>query len=355
MERNRWLSIVLRTGLIVLFFWMIRTIAVPIALGALFALLLSPLAAKIAPKLGRASRFTPMFLTVGALVLVVIPFVFFVVEAVQSINEFLARDWSPTIQRLQAFLTNGIDIRGRSIHIGGEQLQTAIETIGQRLAAYAATAAGNAAAGLPVVILDVFLFAVGLYYFLRDGEALVQWMHRLSPFPRSQTQELFSSVRETVNGAILGLIATALVQGGLTLVALYIFGVPNAFLLGVLATVLSFLPILGTTPVTIGSAIYLFVIGRIGPGIGMLVAAMLIGVSDNIVRPWVQSSRTSTHPLIALLGIFGGLELFGAAGIFLGPVVAAMAIWTIDNYAKLHPGYPELPPASVEPDAKDGS
>jgi predicted PurR-regulated permease PerM len=60
------------------------------------------------------------------------------------------------------------------------------------------------------------------------------------------------------------------------------------------------------------------------------------------------------HPLIVLLGIFGGLELFGAAGVFLGPVVAAMAIWTIDNYAKLHPPHPEVPPPQA-PDAPGAS
>jgi predicted PurR-regulated permease PerM len=189
---------------------------------------------------------------------------------------------------------------------------------------------------IPAFLVGLFLFAVALFYGLQDGTKLGRWLFRLSPFPQQQTRELFTSVRETVNGALLGLIATALVQGGLTMLALYIFGVPNAFLLGILATILAFTPIIGTVPVTVGSAAYLFMMGRTGAGVGMLVAALIIGVSDNVVRPWVQSTSTSMHPFIALLGIFGGIELFGAAGVFLGPIVAAMAIWTIETYAKLH-------------------
>ncbi|MDI1449261.1 AI-2E family transporter [Polyangium sp. 6x1] len=353
MDRDRWLSVVLRTALLVLFFWMIRTIVVPIVLGGLFALLLSPLAEKVKPRLGRAARYTPVLFTFGTIILVVIPFVFFTIEAIQSISEFLARDWTPTIERFQSFLTEGIDIRGRSIHIGGPQLQTAIQNIGQRAAAIAASAAGGMAAALPVLILNLFLFGVSLYYLLRDGGKLVGWMHRLSPFPPNQTRELFASVRETVNGAILGILATAVVQGSLTLLALNVFGVPNAFLLGVLAALLSFIPLVGTTPVTVGSTIYLFVTGHIGGAIGMAVSAVIIGLSDNVVRPWVQSSSTRMHPLIALLGIFGGLELFGPVGVFLGPVIAAMAVWTVDTYAKLHPPRREAkaPPtdASVPP------
>jgi predicted PurR-regulated permease PerM len=40
------------------------------------------------------------------------------------------------------------------------------------------------------------------------------------------------------------------------------------------------------------------------------------------------------HPLIALLAVFGGLEVFGFAGVFLGPVVAACALWALDVYGR---------------------
>ena len=195
--------------------------------------------------------------------------------------------------------------------------------------------AGNMARALPGQIVDLFLFLLALYYFLRDGGKLAVWLMRLSPFPRHDTEELFASIRETVNGAILGLCATSAVQGGLTMAALYIFKVPGAFLFGIVATVLPSSH--GRhRAVTIGSIIYLLANGRGGAAAGMAVAAVIIGLSDNIVRPWVQSAHSGhIHPLVVLLGIFGGLELFGAAGVFIGPIVAAMAIWTVDTYAHI--------------------
>ena len=104
MERDRWLSVALRTALLVLFFW---TLLVPIAMGGLFALLLSPLAEKLRPRLGRAERFTPVLFTFGTIVLVVIPFVFITVEVIQSISEFLARDWTSTSTRPPRSATSG--------------------------------------------------------------------------------------------------------------------------------------------------------------------------------------------------------------------------------------------------------
>ena len=144
---------------------------------------------------------------------------------------------------------------------------------------------------------------------------------------------------------IIGQLATSAVQGGLTTLALYLFDIPSALMFGIIATLLSVLPLIGTTPVTLGAAVYLLASGRPGAAAGMAVAAALIGLSDNVVRPWVQSTNAQMHPLLTLLAIFGGIELLGAAGVFLGPVIAAMAIWTIDLYAGSHWKRPsEAPP-----------
>jgi predicted PurR-regulated permease PerM len=123
------------------------------------------------------------------------------------------------------------------------------------------------------------------------------------------------------------------VQGALTTGALLLFGVPGALALGVLAALLTFVPVVGTAPVTVGAVIYLLAVQRWAAAAGMVVAAVVIGVSDNVVRPWVQSASSPLHPLLVLLSIFGGLRVFGVAGVFLGPVVAALAVWALRVYA----------------------
>lgn len=332
---DRWLSVVLRTFFLGLFLWMIHWLLIPIILGGLLALILYPLQKKLAPKLGRAGRFTPAILTLVALLLGVIPFVIFGLKAVSTVSQFFAQDWNQTFQKAQTFIadkTSGINER---FHIDIGSLRGQAESVAKNVGGSAAAWLGGVARGVPSYIVDVFLFALALYFFLRDGRALTRWLLKLAPFPREDTEELFASIHNTVNGAILGMVVTAGVQGALTLLALYIFGIPGAFLLGIIATVLAVIPMIGTTPVTFGAAIFLFVSGRIGAGIGMSIAAAIIGLSDNVIRPWVQSSRGEMHPLIVLVAIFGGIEAFGTAGIFIGPVVAAMALWIIDAYADI--------------------
>jgi predicted PurR-regulated permease PerM len=338
------LSLALRAALPLFFLWMIRDELVPIVLAALFAMLLAPVRARLARRLGRFGRFSSAIVTIATIVGVVIPFVFIAARVAISINTFVSGGLTDVLGKLQAFGAQHLSFVGNLVPV--EKLRDAAVSMAQRIGTAVAGFAAGVASELPGQIVDLFLFVLALYYFLRDGARLVRWLASLSPFGAADTEALFASIRETVHGAIFGQLATSAVQGGLTTLALWIFHVPGALLFGLIATLLSVVPMVGTTPVTVGAAIYLFAAGRPAAALGMAVAAGVIGVSDNLVRPWVQSVQTKMHPLLTLLGIFGGIGVFGAAGVFLGPVVAAVAVWAIELHARLH-GHPANDAANV--------
>jgi predicted PurR-regulated permease PerM len=337
MEKNdRWLALALRATLLGLFVWMVKGILIPIALGGLFALLLYPIEARLWRRFGKHGGLIPLGLTLGSLVLVVLPLLLLSMRFASALDDFLRRDWTETAPRIQRFVDEKLIAYGKDLHVDADKLRESTESLVRQIGGGLANLVTGAATAVPGYLIDLFLFIIALYYFLRDGRRLARWLTRLSPFDPPDTEELFASIRETVNGAILGLIVTAGVQGALTTLALYICQVPGALVFGVMATLLAlFIPMMGTAPVTIGAIIYLVIVQRTGAAIGMAIAAVIIGLSDNVIRPWVQSSSTKMHPLLVMLGIFGGLEMWGAAGIFIGPIVAAMAVWTIDTYVHL--------------------
>lgn len=337
MERNeRWLSVALRVAPLILFVWMVRSELVVVALGGLFALLLDPWKRRLSRRSPWLARQAPTLLTVGSIFLVVIPLVFVAARVVVSAQSFLAGGLGDIAGRLQTFAAEHFAGLAERLDLPVESLRSGAVNLAQRIGGSIAGLASGVASSLPGQIVDLFLFVLALFYFLRDGAALVRWLMRLSPFPEHDTDELFASIRDTVYGAIVGQLATSMVQGGLTLIALYFFKIPGALMFGIIAMLLSVVPLVGTTPVTVGAAVYLLASGRLGAAAGMIVAAGVIGISDNVVRPWVQSSQSRMHPLVTLLAIFGGLEVLGAAGVFLGPVIAAIAIWTIELYADRH-------------------
>lgn len=322
--------------LIGLFLWLVRGILVPIVLGGVFALLMSPLHEKLARRFGEKRRkWASALLSFGLVVLVLLPLVFIVIQAVGSVDDLMERDWSKTIAGLERTAVRALDTVAGTIGMDTAKVKEEVSG-GIRAAAGAVTgAAGAIAAYIPNLLLEAFLALVAFYYFLRDGTRLSGWLIRVLPFKPEETEELFSSVHNTVNGAILGSILSAAAQGTLITLLTWILGVPGPLVLGVTGFVLAFVPIFGTMPITVGCTLYFFFSGEVGRGIVMGIFAVVIGNVDNVLQPLVQSAHGKMHPLLVLLGIFGGLNAFGPAGIFIGPIIAAMAIWTIDTYAAL--------------------
>lgn len=326
---RRWPRILLRVALLILFLWVCLDLFNATILGGLFAIVLHPWHVKLRHRIPRLS---PLLLTIAAVLLVILPLAFAVTQAMLTASEMLGGDPKEAISNAQDQAVNKLAQIAREYNISAGSARDFAADVGRRVGNAAGALLGMMAKGLPSFLIDLFIFVVSLFYFIRDGDRLTEWLKETVPFERVQTGELFGAINDTVRGAILGTIAVAVVQGALTLIALLSLGVPGAFLWAMVAAFFSLVPVFGTAPVTISAAIYLFSSGEPVKGGIMVAAAFLIGFSDNIVRPWVQSSRGHMHPLLALLSIFGGINVFGPFGIFIGPVVAAMAIWAIESY-----------------------
>jgi predicted PurR-regulated permease PerM len=335
-KRDRWLANTLRVGLIGLFVFLVRETLLPVILGGLFALLLSPVRDRLARRLGpRRGKHAAVVLTLLAIVVVVLPSVAVVFELVSTVDELVQRDWTDALTAIDEQVAELLASTGQHLQIDPAPIRRELDRGLRTLAGLVTSYLGTFAGALPGLVIDIFLFVVSLYYFLRDGAALTAWLVKVLPFAPDETGELFRSIHNTVNGAILGTIVSASAQGLLVLVAAWVLGVPGPVLLGVFAVLLAFVPIVGTIPITVGMTLYLFFTGSTGFAMAMVVSAVIIGNVDNVILPWIQSAHGRMHPLLVLLGIFGGLGAVGPAGIFIGPVVAAMAIWTIDTYAEL--------------------
>ena len=323
---SRWLSIVLRAVVVLLFLWMARAYLPAVLLGGALAVVLDPVQRRLERRMRRGAA--AFLLTLAVLIAAVVPLAILAFRAAIALQTFLTEQWATTAAQLRTYLGDTGPLA--SLGFDGEDISTAADSIVRNLAGGLARLAANAVGAVPGQIISLFLLCASVYYLLADRERVVRWLRQALPFSELDTGELMRTVRETIKGVILGVFATAFVQGGLTALALLVLGVPAAFALGVIAGLLSIVPLLGTTPVTVGAVIYLATVGRTEAALVMAVAAVVIGVSDNLVRPYLMHVATPhQHPLLILLGVFGGVAAFGAAGVFLGPILAALAAWAV--------------------------
>jgi len=186
---------------------------------------------------------------------------------------------------------------------------------------------------------NAFKFAVTvttLFFFYLDGERLIDQMQRLTRvvFPSAQG-DLLPYVGSVVRAVVFGLLGTALAQGVIAGIGFALFGVPSPVALGALTSVGSFVPV-GPALLWGGATLWLVVNGHVGAALGMaLWGAGLVSTIDNVLRPILISGGETRIPfLLVFFGVLGGLLAFGMLGLFVGPVVLAVAFALIADFAR---------------------
>ena len=184
----------------------------------------------------------------------------------------------------------------------------------------------------------VLMFLLALFvafFFYVYGEPIAGrlrlLLHRIAG---AQADQLIIVTGATVRGVVYGILGTAVVQGILTAIGLWVSGVPRAVLLGCVAGLLSVLPI-GAPVIWIPASIWLMSTGHLGWGIFLGVYGIgAISGSDSLIRPWFISRGAQLPFLLTVLGVLGGALAFGLLGIFLGPVLLGIGYTLVNEWAR---------------------
>src|SRR5579884_767100 len=203
-------------------------------------------------------------------------------------------------------------------------------------------------------ILDTIVVAVLSIYLLVDGKRVTDWLRNNLPTAQEGRMRFFlNTLQRVVGGYIRGQLILSALIGVLVGVTMTIFHVPYAVLLGVLAFVLEFIPVLGT--LTSGAICVLIALTQ-GWLIAVLVLAYFIVVhiiEGDVVGPRIVGKAVGLHPAVALVALIAGAELFGIWGAVLASPIAgllqALFIAIYQNWRETHPEqFPNAPKSAVE-------
>jgi predicted PurR-regulated permease PerM len=191
------------------------------------------------------------------------------------------------------------------------------------------------------VVTDLFLgVAVSLfllYYFLKDGDELDIWLQATVPLPAAIYAELKDSVEDVVRAVLASHILIAVIQGAVAGLGLVVTGIPNPIFWTVIMIILAVLPIIGSFMVWGPAAVYLVSIDQpIAGGLLFIYGLTVVSISDDFLRPIIidRYSETRINPSAIILGVLGGLYLFGFIGIFFGPVIIGSVRAVLDVYRR---------------------
>jgi len=176
-------------------------------------------------------------------------------------------------------------------------------------------------------LLELSLVFYVLFFFLRDRELILTSISSLSPLSQSEMDDLFIRISDTIHATVYGTFAISAVQGILGGLMFWWLGLPAPFLWGLMMSLLAIVPILGAFVIWAPAAIFLALEGQWGSAITLaLWGSLVVGTIDNLLRPMIVGNRLKLHTVLIFLSVVGGLILYGAAGLILGPVTLTITI-----------------------------
>jgi predicted PurR-regulated permease PerM len=317
--------LVLLSAVLVLTVLMVLPYVLAVLMGGILALLSQPVLQWLT-RHHVPTRVAAAMVVLGMVLVLMAPLAFLVTKAIQqgiTLGHNLAE--------------GGVSVRSLLDHVSGwAPIETligspdAVETQARRWMQSAGTSATativGLAAHLPNILLQLALASIACFFLLVDGHRLRGWLTDKIPIAADVRVQVVQSFQETAISVIWATLAAAAAQSVVMLLSYLTLGVPAAFLAAGATFLFAWIPLVGSSPVWLTGAIYLYAQDALLKAILMVVLGLLAGLVDNVVRPLILQGRSKMHPLVSLVAIFGGIEMFGLIGIFLGPILAAVLI-----------------------------
>jgi predicted PurR-regulated permease PerM len=312
--------------------------ALPMTWAAFLAFLLFPLNVRWRRRF-KGKTLAATVLTILAPIVILLPLSALSVEFVSQISALLRRvqratadmdiktfsdlQQFPWIARINTWLEAHADISAEQLQ---SWLVSGTKEVMQRAAGWGGSLFLGALGSLLAFAIMLFL----LFFFLRDGDTMMERARRLIPLAEDRKERLFTQLSAVTRAIVFGTTVTALLQGLLIGIGFAFAGLPTPVVFGVLAALLSLLPVGGSAFVWVPAAIWLFIDRRWGAGIFILIWGCLLGGLDQLLRPLLISGRARVSALAVFIGVLGGIPAFGAIGVILGPVLLCLVLALIE-------------------------
>jgi len=340
---NQVASSIILGVLIVLAFLLIKPMLLAIIFGFILAFIFLPLQRKLLRCTN--SKTLSAFIVLLLLVAVVIIPLWFITPVLlkQSIQIFIASQEMDLVGPIKEIFPSLFSIETIS-----NELTNVIYSSITKLTNSAMSTFSSLILNFPTIALQLLVTLFVFFFTLRDGNKLVDYLQSILPFPKKIEKSLFKSTEDITFSVLYGQVIIGILQGLLVGIGFFIFGVNNALFLTLLAAIAGILPIIGTAIIWLPVAIFLLVKGNIGAFIGISVFGLLSSLSENTVKPAFVAKRTNVNSAIILLGMIGGLIMFGIIGVILGPLVLSYLLIVLEVYRDKR-----IPGALIEPEKKD--
>lgn len=323
------------TGSLIVVFFVVKPFLTALVLAAVFAFLFQPIYTKFLKFTKGRKSLSAFATTILAIVLVILPILFLstlILKESAGLYQTLATGEKGNVVSMAETVLNQvrqiIPIQADFQLNVGQYLQQGLEKLIQHL--------GGIFSSFAKMLLNTFVFLTALYFLLKDGIKLKEYVVTLSPLDDKDDNFIVTRLESAVSATVKGNLTIGLIQGILTGIGFALFGVPNAVLWGSVAAIMALVPGIGTALVILPAVIYLIFTENTFVGIGLLTWGLVaVGLIDNFLGPKLIGRGMQLHPLVVFISVLGGLAFFGPLGFLLGPLFMSICMALLDIHSSL--------------------
>lgn len=328
----------------IVFIVMIRGMLTAVLIAAVTSALVSPVYRKLLKRFKDRRALASGVTILIVLLVVVIPLLGLIgIVVAQAVD--VSQSVSPAIERLVQE-PNTLDKIMEKVPFSDRLVankETILAKAGEMAGGVGSFVGKNLAAagsGTLKFFFGLFVMLYSMFFFLMDGGRILRKVQDCIPLSRDDSDHMLKQFVSVSRATLKGTLIIGIIQGVLAGAALGIAGIRGAVFWGTIMAVLSVVPGVGTALVWVPAVIYLFVIGNVGAAIAVTVwCAAIVGSADNVLRPRLVGKDAKMSDLMIMLSTLGGLSLFGALGIVIGPVLAALFVTVWDIYGETFQDY----------------
>ena len=337
----------------IVFFAMIKGFLEALLLGAVFSGIVYPLYRHLHSAMGDRSTLASMLTLLITLLAILLPLLLLlglVVEQAIAITQDLEpwieqRLQNPSaVKQLPAWFPFAEELKPY-----GEEIMTKLAELIHRVGEYFIASLVKLTEGTAVFFLYLFIMLYAMFYFLTSGPLLIKTIMGYFPLSGGDKVKMMQVGLSVSRATIKGTLVIALIQGALGGIGFAVAGIDNYVFWTAVMAVMSLVPGIGSMLVWIPAVIYLMMTGQMFAGVGLLLwCALIVGSVDNFLRPLLVGRDTEMPDLLILLSTLGGLTFFGASGLVLGPMLAALLLTVLAIYQRVFADWLNLDQAQDE-------
>lgn len=211
-------------------------------------------------------------------------------------------------------------------------IQQNIAPVANYVLSYSVDVGVSFAKSFPLVIIFLYL----IWYGFPEHDRFVKFLKNISPLSDKLDDLYLSRITAMIVGIAKGTLVIAFIQGCIAGLSLLITGVPYVFFWTMVMIFFSIIP-LGAGFVTIPVALIMLVTGNVWQATFILIIQFLIISNvDNVLKPMLVPKEAEVHPVLLLLSIIGGIQVFGVWGFIYGPLIMVIFLTTVEVYQKYY-------------------